>query len=154
MGKELYYEDFTAGQKFYSKGSYTITRESAVAFAREYDPQPQHTDETGAKGTTFGRLVVSGWQTAAVTMRLKEESGLYNVSGGLVGIGLENVRWPRPTLPGDSLRVVAEVLDKRLSQSQAGKGIVRYKIETFNQRGELAMEMTITVIVPTRLKNN
>ena len=150
MDRKLYYEDFTAGQQLRSKSSYMITRESAIAFAREYDPQPQHTDESGAKDTTFGNLVVSGWQTAAVSMRLKEQTGLYDVSGGLVGVGIENVRWPRPTLPGDSLRVVVTVLDKRLSKSQTGKGIIRYKVETFNQRDDLAMEMTTTVIVPVR----
>ncbi len=148
MRKKLYYEDFTTGQQLRSKSSYTISRENAIAFAREYDPQPQHMDEHEAQGTTFGNLVVSGWQTAAVSMRLKEQTGLYDVSGGLIGVGIENIRWPRPTLPGDSLHVVVTVLEKRLSKSQSGKGIIRYKVETFNQRDELAMEMTTTVIVP------
>lgn len=148
MDKTLYYEDFSVGQQFRSQESYTITRESAIAFAREYDPQAQHLGEEEAKDTVFGKLIVSGWQTAAASMRLKTETDLFHVSGGLLGMGLESLRWPRPTFPGDTLRVVVTVLDKRVSQSKPDKGIVKYKVETFNQCDELAMEMVTAVIVP------
>ena len=150
MPKELYYEDFVAGQQFHSKRSYKIETENALAFAKEFDPQAQHTDEAVAKNSLFGKLVISGWHTAAATMRLKLDTPLANVANGLVGMGLENVRWPRPVTPGDALRVVVTVLDKRLSRSKPDKGIVKYKVETFNQRDELVMEMTTAVIAPRR----
>ena len=150
MSKEYYYEDFEAGQQFRSPRSYTIEKESAVAFAREYDPQSQHIDEQEAKDSIFGELVVSGWHTAAATMRLKTETELFKVANGLVGMGLENVRWPMPTRPGDTLRIVVTVMQKRLSNSRPDKGIVKYKVETFNQRDELVMEMKTAVLVPRR----
>ncbi len=150
MNKELYYEDFEIGQQFKSDRSHTITRDNAIAFARMYDPQLQHIDEEAAKNTLFGKLIVSGWQTAAVTMRLKTETELFHVANGLVGMGLESVRWPRPTFPGDSLRIMITVIDKRPSTSRPDKGIVKYKVETFNQRNEMAMEMETAVIVPRR----
>ncbi|MGB9152482.1 MAG: MaoC family dehydratase [Alphaproteobacteria bacterium] len=151
MSNELYYEDFAARQQFHSRRSYTVERDNALAFAKEYDPQSQHLDEEAAKNSLFGELVISGWQTAAITMRLKLETPLLNVANGLVGMGLESVRWPRPTMPGDTLRIVVTILDKRPSNSKPDKGIVKYKVETFNQRDELAMEMITAVIVPRRV---
>ncbi|MFO0390104.1 MAG: MaoC family dehydratase [Alphaproteobacteria bacterium] len=146
----FYYEDFTIGQTLESRSQYTISRENAIAFAQEYDPQAQHLDDEKAKDSIFGALVVSGWHTAAVTMRLKTQTDLADIEGGLVGLGTESMRWPRPTMPGDTLRLVITILDKRLSQSKPGKGIIRYKAETLNQKGELMMEMFTNVIVPCR----
>ncbi|MEJ0009673.1 MAG: MaoC family dehydratase [Alphaproteobacteria bacterium] len=149
MPNELYYEDFEVGQKFES-GTYVMDRQDIIDFAREYDPQPQHIDEEGAKASLFGTLVASGWHTAAASMRLKIESPMSRVAGGLVGMGLEEVKWPRPVYPGDELHVVVTVLEKRESKSKPGKGVIRYKVETFNQKDELVMEMRTAVIVPLR----
>lgn len=150
MSKELYYEDFTVGQKIEGDGRYTVEKDSAIAFAEEYDPQQHHLDEEVAKNSLFGELVISGWHTAAITMRLKTQTKLFDVSGGLIGIGLESVRWPLPTLPGDELRVVITIMEKRVSKSRPDKGIIKYKVETLNQRDEMAMEMITSVFVPVR----
>ena len=154
MVKELYYEDFEIGQQLRSRSSYTIDKESSVAFSKEYDPQLQHIDEDAAKHTLFGELIVSGWQTAAVTMRLKTETELFDVAGGLVGMGLDVLKWPRPTMPGDTLRIVVTITDKRVSNSRPDRGILKYKVETFNQRDELAMEMMTAVTIPRRKSNS
>jgi acyl dehydratase len=150
MTKKLYYEDFEVGQQLHSARSYTLDKEGAIDFAKEFDPQHQHIDEEKAKDSVFGELVVSGWHTAAATMRLKTETDLAHISGGLVGLGTESMRWPRPTMPGDTLRLVITILDKRLSQSKPGKGIIRYKAETLNQKDELMLEMITNIIVPCR----
>lgn len=150
MTKPLYFEDITLGQQFKSTRHYAIEKNDAIAFAREYDPQPQHTDEVGAKDSLFGELVVSGWHTAAASMRLKTETPLFAMPGGVVGMGLESVRWPIPTRPGDELHIVVTVLEMRESKTRPDKGIIKYKVETFNQRGELAMEMLTSVMVPRR----
>lgn len=150
MSTPLYYEDFTIGQTLESRTHYTIDRASAIHFAKEFDPQHQHIDDEKARESIFGELVVSGWHTAAATMRLKTETDLVHIAGGLVGLGTETMRWPRPTMPGDTLRLVITILDKRLSQSKPGKGVIKYKAETLNQKGELMMEMVTHVIVPCR----
>jgi len=152
MREALYYEDFEVGQQFKSSEDYMMDMDAVIAFAHEFDPQPMHLDKELAKESAFGQLVASGWHTAAATMRLKTRTDLHRIAGGLVGLGIDGMRWPRPTLPGDSLRIVVTVLDKRLSNSRPGQGIVKYKVETFNQRNELAMEMTTAVIVPLRGK--
>jgi len=150
MSEPLYYEDFSVGQQFGSAEGYVMDKDRAIAFAHEFDPQSQHLDDEAAKDSIFGELVVSGWHTAAATMRLKTETELFKVANGLVGMGLESVRWPIPTRPGDTLHILVTILEMRLSKSRADKGIIKYKVETLNQRGELAMEMITSVIVPRR----
>lgn len=146
----LYFEDFAAGQE-YKAGGYTITKEKSVAFCNEFDPQYFHVDEEAAKGSVFGTLICSGWHTAAVTMRLKAQSGLEKVAGGLLGMGLETVKWPRPTFPGDTLDATFTILETRRSASKPTHGVVKYKGETRNQNGEVVMEMHTAVWVPCRV---
>lgn len=148
MSRELYYKDFAVGQRMESAKSITMHKADTIAFAKTYDPQPFHLDEESAKNTVVGELIASGWHTAAVSMRLKLETDLRYVAGGLLGLGVESLRWPRPTLPGDTLRIVITILEKRLSKSKPDKGIIKYKLETLNQKDELMMEMVTAVIVP------
>jgi acyl dehydratase len=150
MVAPLYYEDFAVGQQFRSAREYVMEKDAAITFAQEFDPQAQHVDDAAAKESLFGQLVVSGWHTAAATMRLKTETDLFRVAEGVVGMGLETVRWPVPTLPGDRLRIVITILAMRISVSRPTKGIIRYQVETFNQRDERAMEMVTSVMVPRR----
>ena len=149
MADALYYEDLEPGQQF-TAGPYDMNTEHIIDFAKGYDPQPQHLDEEAAKDSLFGRLVASGWHTAAATMRMKIDTPLSAIPTGLVGMGIESMKWPRPVLPGDQLRIVITILDKRLSGSKPDKGVVRYKVETFNQKDEKVMEMATAVIVPRR----
>lgn len=146
----LYYEDFTVGQKFNSRHDHTIRKKEAVAFAKRFDPQMQHTDVDGAKQSVFGGLVVSGWYTATLTMKLHSETDLFSVAGGLVGLGIDELRWPKPTKPGDTLHLVITVVEKRMSKSQPGNGIIQYRAEMLNQRGEIAMKMLAGIIVPCK----
>jgi acyl dehydratase len=116
---ERYLEDFAVGQTFGS-GRLRIDGDRARAFAAEFDPQPFHLDEAAARRSIFGGLTVSGWHTAAVTMRLLVETEL-EPAGGIVGAGLDECRWPRPVRPGDELRVECEVLGVRLFQRRKRK---------------------------------
>src|SRR5260370_42451304 len=102
------------------------------AFAAEFDPQPFHLDQDAARASLFGGLVASGWHTAALTMRLLV-GGELRIAGGLIGLGAEELRWPRPVRPGDVLRVESEVLSLRPSQSRADGGVVRGRSTTRNQ---------------------
>src|SRR3569623_2192594 len=131
---ELYYEDLAVGQKFHS-GTYEMTAEGIKAFAAQWDPQPFHLDEEKAKNSLFQGLAASGWHTAAVTMRLMVDSEL-KLAGGSIGAGGEELRWPRPTRPGDVLKQELEILEKRTSRSRPELGIVKTRLPTTNQRDE------------------
>jgi acyl dehydratase len=146
-GRLLGFEDFHVGQRFVS-GTHLMDRESIKAFARAFDPQPFHLDETAAKATFFGGLVASGWHTAAVTMRLQVEQGL-PIAGGIIGIGGE-LSWPKPTRPGDTLQVLSEVKAVIPSRSRPDRGVVRMRSETRNRRDEVVQILDAKLLVPRR----
>jgi acyl dehydratase len=100
---DRYLEDFAVGQT-YGSGRFQIDEKRIKSFASEFDPQPFHLDAAAAQRTMFQGLVASGWHTAAVTMRLLVESEL-RPAGGIVGAGLDELRWPRPVRPGDELNI-------------------------------------------------
>lgn len=143
-----YLEDFAAGQTFTSERA-TITKERIVSFAAEFDPQPFHLDETAAKATLFGGLAASGWHTAALSMRLMVASG-FGPAGGLIGAGIDELRWPRPVRPGDELRVEVEVLAVRRSQSRPDRGMVKLRSTTLNQHDEAVQVAVSNLVVPCR----
>jgi acyl dehydratase len=145
---ERYLEDFVVGQRFGS-GELCIERERAKAFAAEFDPQPFHLDEEAARRTIFGELTVSGWQTAAVTMRLLVESEL-EPAGGIIGAGFDEFRWPKPVRPGDKLHIESEVLEVRPSKSRPERGLIKVRTTTFNQNGESVQVLVANLVVPRR----
>jgi acyl dehydratase len=148
MADEHYLEDFFAGQKFNS-GSITVDSEQIKSFASQFDPQPFHLDEQAAVASSFGGLVASGWHTAALTMRMFVDSEI-KVAGGLIGLGADEIKWPRPVRPGDTLYTVSEVLEVRISKSRPGVGIVKMRSETLNQHGEPVLVLVTSLIVPRR----
>src|SRR5437764_13013427 len=111
-----------------------VTEESIIEFAGQFDPQPFHLDPAAAQQTLFGGLAASGWQTAAISMRLFIQT--MNVPGGIIGMGVDELRWPNPVRPGDQLRLDIEITDARLSRSRPEFGIIRIHNVTRNQRDE------------------
>ena len=129
----LYLEDLYVGQRFTS-GTYRMDEERIKAFAAEFDPQPFHLDEVAAQATVFRGLSASGWHTAAVAMRLMVTGGL-PLGNGIIGLGGE-LAWPKPTRPGDTLRVESEILEIRPSRSKPNQAVVKVKSTMLNQDGE------------------
>lgn len=145
---ELYFEDFHAGKKFNSEVSYKVTAEEIKDFAQRYDPQPFHLDEAAGESSFFKGLAASGWLTAAIGMRLRV--GSIQVAGGMIGAGVEEIRWTEPVRPGDSLRTEAEIQDVRRSRSRPAFGIVRSRTTTFNQNSQVVMVATVNFLAPLR----
>src|SRR5262249_1831004 len=143
----LYLEDLHVGQRFTS-GTHTIDTAQIKAFAAQFDPQPFPLDDAAAEGTLFGGLAASGWHTAAITMRLLVGTGL-PLMGGILGSGGE-VTWPKPTRPGDVLRVVSEIVEIVPSRSRPERGTLPVRRASRNH-GELAVQLCIAKrVVPRR----
>jgi len=140
----LYLEDLYVGQRFTS-GSFYMDGARVEAFAREFDPQPFHLDATAAQASIFRGLAASGWHTAAVAMRLLVTGGL-PLANGIIGLGGE-LAWPKPTRPGDTLRVESEVREILPSRSKPNQGIVKVRSTTLNQDGEPVHVFTAKVLV-------
>jgi acyl dehydratase len=144
MAERLYLEDLSVGQIFES-GSIEVTRDSIRAFAEQFDPQPFHLDEEAARQSLFGGLAASGWHTASITMRLLTES--LPLAGGIIGASMDEIAWPRPTRPGDCLRVRVEVLELRPSKSKPERGMAKTQTVTLNQADETVQQMKSNIIV-------
>jgi acyl dehydratase len=129
----LYLEDLQVGQRFTS-GTYLMDEGRIKEFAAEFDPQPFHLDEAAAQASVFRGLAASGWHTAAVAMRLLVTGGL-PFANGIIGAGGE-IAWPKPTRPGDTLRVESEILEIVPSRSKPNQAFVTVRMTTLNQNQE------------------
>lgn len=146
----LYLEDLHVGRRF-ETAAYRMDEAEIKAFATQYDPQPFHLDESAAKGSFFGELVASGWHVAAVSMRLCVQSGP-QFAAGIVGLGGE-LKWRKPTLPGDTLHVVCEIVEIQESRSNPARGTVTLLNETRNQRDEVVQTFRCALFVPKKSVN-
>jgi acyl dehydratase len=143
-----YLEDYAVGQT-YLTGRHRIDKEQIVTFAKQFDPQFYHLDEEAAKQSPFQGLAASGWHTASITMRLMVD-GEFRPAGGILGVGFDQLSWPRPVRPGDELRVKSEVLEVRPSKSKPDRGMIRVKNTTLNQNDEVVQMFTGNLLVPRR----
>jgi acyl dehydratase len=143
-----YFEDLTVGETFTS-GTYEVTADEIIAFGRRYDPQAFHVDPQAARETVFGQLVASGSHTAAMTMRMFVDSEI-GPSDGSLGAGVDALRWIRPVVPGDVLRLRIEVLRLRRLRSNPDRGMVTLKIETRNAADEIVQTLELHTMVPRR----
>lgn len=144
----LFFEDLRLGDTF-NTAEHTVTAEEIIAFGRQFDPQPFHTDAEAARSTLFGRLVASGWHTAALSMGLMVR-GEMHLDGGVIGQGVDGLRWPRPVLPGDRLRVVMEIAELNPEPSRTGRGKIKLHCRTVNQDGRTVQEMTASLLIGRR----
>jgi acyl dehydratase len=148
MLQEMYFEDFYPGQTFNSERSYRVTAKEIKAFGQQYDPQPFHIDETAGKNSFFSGLCASGWLTAAIVMRLRVES--IKVAGGMIGAGVEEMRWTHPVRPDDWIRTQAEILAVRRSATRPEFGVVRSRTTALNQHDEVVMKSIVNWLAPLK----
>ena len=140
----LYLEDIKVGDRFVSR-EYEMKLDEIKQFAQAYDPQEFHLDEDKAEDhPIFQGIAASGWHTAAVTMRLWTEC--FPIAKGLIG-SESSMRWPRPTRPGDRLRVEVEISAITPSKSKNDRAIVSYVTQALNQHGDVLFISTTKIIV-------
>ncbi|PWR21643.1 MaoC/PaaZ C-terminal domain-containing protein [Zavarzinia compransoris] len=142
-----WFDDLREGEVFWTQGV-TLTEEAVIRFALEWDVQPFHVDAEAASTSMFGGLIGSGLQTVMLTYRLYHMLGLVEGTAK-AGLGIDGIRFLKPTRPGDTLRVQVTVAALRASR-QAGRGIATMAMETYNQRKELVLTMTLSALVARR----
>ena len=137
-----YFEDYVPGT-IHDCGSVSLSQAEIISFASQYDPQPFHVDPVAAAAGPFGGLVASGWHTTAVVMRQLVDHYL-PVEASLGSPGVDELRWPAPVRPGDTLRVRAIVVEARRSASKPDRGITKTMFEAVNQVGRTVLQGTAT----------
>jgi acyl dehydratase len=141
-----YFEDYTPGLVV-DCGSVSLSEADIIAYAKEYDPQPFHIDPSF--DSPYGGLIASGWHTISLVMRQLVDNFISGESS-LGAAGVDEVRWPRPVRPGDTLHVRAKVLEARRSNSKPDRGIIRTLIEAANEQGDQVLRMTAINFVRAR----
>ena len=144
-----YFEDLVVGEET-EFGSYAVTREEVIEFARKYDPQPFHLSDEAAAKTHFGRLSASGWHTCAMTMAVIARHVVAGGQAGLGSPGIDELRWRKPVYPGDTLTVRGRILDKTESRSRPEMGSFRTETIVTNQQDEPVMTYQSIVLIRRR----
>lgn len=145
---QRFFEDYTAGH-VYEFGTITVSEPEIIEFARRYDPQYFHLDPAKAAASEFGGIIASGFHTVSLAMRLFVDHYMSHVAS-LASPGVDDIRWPHPLRPGDTLKIRLTILETRLSRSKPDRGIVRTRVEAINQTDELVLSMTVVSILGRR----
>ncbi|HHY50766.1 MAG TPA: MaoC family dehydratase, partial [Alphaproteobacteria bacterium] len=136
-----HYEDLRVGEVV-PLGTVTLTREMIVSFAREFDPFPFHLDEEAAKASLLGGLAASGWQTAALSLKLLGDAFLNHIAS-MGGLGFSDLKWKKPVMVGDTIGGTVTIAGLRRSRHHPERGIVTIDFDIRNQRGEQVMTLRL-----------
>ena len=125
-----------------------IQKEKMIAFAKEYDNIPLHTDEEYAKTTPFGGLIAPGVMSFMAVWAKYLEVDFFGEE--LLAGKSTKIEWLKPVFPEDvlSARATGTALVKRSPRN----GIVEVSIEAYNQKGELVLTDVTEAIVKCRPK--
>lgn len=145
----IYFEDLEVGSETYF-GSYAVTREEVLEFARKYDPQPFHLSDEAAAKTHFGRIAASGWHSCAMTMAVIARHVVENEQAGLGSPGVDELRWLKPVYPGDTIHVRSTIVETRPSQSKPDLGSFRSATVVTNQDDVPVLSFTSIVLIRRR----
>ena len=143
-----HYEDLAVGE-IVDLGETAVSKQMIVTFAQEFDPFPFHLDEAAAKASLLGGLAASGWQTAALTLRMLGDRFL-NTIASMGGLGFSDLIWRRPVMVGDTIAGTATIAGLRRSRHHPERGIVTIDLDIRNQRGEPVMTMRLANLIELR----
>ena len=145
----IYFEDVEVGSERLF-GSYDVTREEVIEFARKYDPQPFHLSDEEAAKTHFGRIAASGWHTCAMTMAVIARAVVEEEQAGLGSPGVDELRWLKPVYPGDRITVHGKIIDAIPSRSKPDIGVIKSENVITNQDNVPVMRFTSIVLMRRR----
>ena len=142
----LFAEDLPVGRRF-DLGTYEVSAEDIVSFAREWDPLPFHVDEKAAQDGAFGGLIASGAHVVAICVRLACD-GMMSRAAAIAGRGIREVRFRRPVRPGMRLTGTTTVVERKMVDE--GRGSVVIRNEIVDQDGELVMVLEGETLIRRR----
>lgn len=142
----MYFDDFTVGQEFEIE-SVTINEEKMLQFARDYDPQPIHLNESFAKKSKFGVVIAPGIMSFMSVWAKFVESNI--ITQQFIAALSFRVDWFSPVFAGDVLKGKATI--NKLTPRNAYNGIVEVRITITNQEGTLLMDTTTEAVLSRRV---
>ncbi|WP_292896803.1 MaoC family dehydratase [Nitratireductor sp.] len=138
-------------------GTHTFTADEIIAFGRQFDPQPFHTDAEAARDSVFGRLCASGWHTCAMWMRYnligieRDAFGPWEGPGEKPKFGpspgFSNLKWLKPVYEGDTITFTRAVTGHRPLASRPGWHLVSLAAAAHGADGETVMSFENGVLM-------
>lgn len=145
---KTHFDELEVGETF-TAAPFSFSEADIIRFCKEYDPQFFHTDPVAAKGSIFGGLIASGWQTAAMTIQALADTA-FHFPDGIIGLGTDKLRWKGPVRPDEPLTATATIIEARRSSSRPNQGITIAAISVGNDKGEEVLSMETSILVPIR----
>ena len=128
----LYFEEFSVGQIFDHPIRRTVTEtDNVLVTTLTHNPAALHLDVEYMKNTEFGRPIVNSCLTLGLMVGISVNDTTHGTT--VANLGWDEVRFPQPVFPGDTLRIETEVLEVRVSKSRPDNGIVIFAHRAFNQ---------------------
>ena len=143
----MYFDDLKIGMTVETAPA-VIEKEKMVAFARDYDNIPLHTDEEYAKTTPFGKLIAPGVMSFVSVWAKYLEVDFFGEE--LLAGKSTKIEWLKPVFAGDVLTGKATITN--LVKRNAKNGLVEVTIEAYNQDGVLVLTDVIEAIVKCRMR--
>lgn len=138
----MYFDDLKIGMTA-DISSAVIEKEKMMAFAREYDNIPLHTDEEYAKSSPFGKLIAPGVMSFMSVWAKYLEVDFFGEE--LLAGKSTKIEWIKPVFADDVLSGRATITN--LEKRNAKNGLVEVSIEAYNQNGELVIRDVTEAIV-------
>ena len=140
-----FFDEWQVGDRITHQPSRTVTETDNLLFsAMTHNMQPLHLDAEAARASEFGQILVNSTFTFSLAVGLSIAD---TTVGTLVAnLGFDKVVTPKPTFIGDTLTCHTEIMELRESKSRPDCGIIVFKHELTNQRGEVALSMLRTVL--------
>lgn len=141
-----YWQDIQPGEQF-ETGQLSLSKQDILAFAAEFDPQPYHLDSDAAANSIFGGLCASGWQVAALMMRLLTDA-LHGQAVPVQGVSaVPAMRWKMPVFANDTLSARVTVTGREASSRLSGAGSLDLDVIVFNQDSKPVIELSTRLLV-------
>lgn len=139
-GKPFYFDDCVVGDEHLA-ASYRVSAAEIIDFAKKWDPQPWHIDETLAQQSLFGGLTCCSAHIFAIFCSTSQrwQSGV--VQQAIAGLGFEAFKIHRPIYAGDTVRCVSRVEAVKPSTSKPDRGVVTQSVTLINQRDEIVFSI-------------
>ena len=145
----MYFEELKIGMSVDTAPA-IIKNEKMMAFARDYDNIPLHTDEEYAKTTPFGKLVAPGVMTFMSVWSKYLEVSFFGEE--LIAGKSTKIEWLKPVFADDVLTGKATITN--LVKRNAKNGLVEVTVEAYNQNGELVLTNVTEMVVKCKPNGN
>ena len=145
-----FFDEWQVGERIEHEIRRTVTETDNLLFSTmTHNPQPLHIDVEAAKSSEFVQILVNGTFTFALMVGLSV--GDTTLGTLVANLGYDKLVMPAPVFIGDTMRATSQVTELRTSKPRPDAGIVTFKHELINQRGEVVCRCLRSALIKKRV---